>query len=298
MIISLLNDHILFLPVLRVWLEAIWCRCWFRVASGAVLDTLASCCWKKICSQSKRSSNREFQNYMQQVQWSSTINAGNSLQVFFFKYWCCCMSGDACIVRRCAFEFVLWLQLLFAMDRTKLFRWQYILWTWPKRYGTGDPNPISALSVGLVHWSCWWMNALIGYRSFYECSHQYFCWCEVLSIGVCILSNDHILCSSWRYRFCVQGWRRSGFLRCWFQVASGTVLDTLASCCGTNALIFNHNDETLLRRERRQVMMPIRVIVQDGSSVESAIVIPGLLQVHRALVLIPRTWFFVPDTFR
>ena len=54
---------------------------------------------------------------------------------------------------------------------------------------------------------------------------------------------------------------------------------------------------TLLRRERRQVMMPIRVIVQDGRSVESAIVIPGLLQVHRALVLIPRTRFFVPDTF-
>jgi hypothetical protein len=44
-------------------------------------------------------------------------------------------------------------------------------------------------------------------------------------------------------------------------------------------------------------MMPIRVIVQDGRSVESAILIPGLLQVHRALVLIPRTRFFVPDTF-
>ena len=120
------------IPVLRVWLEAIWCRCWFRVASGAVLDTLASCCWKKICNQSKRSSNWEFQNYMQQVQWSSTINAGNCLQVFFFKYWCCCMSGDECIVRRCAFEFVLWFQLVFAKDCIKPFRWQYILWTGPK----------------------------------------------------------------------------------------------------------------------------------------------------------------------
>ena len=29
-------------------------------------------------------------------------------------------------------EFVLWFQLVFAMDRTKLFRWQYIMWTGPK----------------------------------------------------------------------------------------------------------------------------------------------------------------------
>ena len=65
------------------------------------------------------------------------------------------------------------------------------------------------------------MNALIGYRIFYECSHPCFTgdddsvlraglnaisvfvilvpgkfFDELVCVGVCILSNDHILCSS------------------------------------------------------------------------------------------------------
>jgi hypothetical protein len=60
-----------------------------------------------------------------------------------------------------------------------------------------------------------------------------------------------------------------------------------------DALIFNENFA-----ETQRVVMPNRVIVQDGSSMESAILILGLLQLHCALVLISRTRrFSVSDTF-
>jgi hypothetical protein len=67
-----------------------------------------------------------------------------------------------------------------------------------KRCGISDPNPISALSVGLVHWSCWWMNALIGYLTFYECHVS-----ALLDMTI---------------RFCVQGWTRFWSLWSSFQV--------------------------------------------------------------------------------